>query len=97
MTVQTAFAIALVAGFGTAQYILAYQSLRDLARRRLAVTIDDYATTRTNSGYGGVFTAARAGLQYSPTRKVDLGASIGFDDLSKLGSFAPSGYLALRI
>jgi len=64
---------------------------------RLAVTIDDYATTRTNSGYGGVFTAARAGLQYSPTRKVDLGASIGFDDLSKLGSFAPSGYLALRI
>lgn len=33
MTVQTAFAIALVAGFGTAQYILAYQSLRDLARR----------------------------------------------------------------
>lgn len=33
MTVQTALAIALVAGFGAAQYILAFQSLRDLARR----------------------------------------------------------------
>ena len=33
MTVQTALAIALVAGLGAAQYILAYQSLRDLARR----------------------------------------------------------------
>lgn len=33
MTVQTAFAIALVAGLGAAQYILAFQSLRDLARR----------------------------------------------------------------
>ena len=33
MTVQTALAIALVAGLGAAQYILAFQSLRDLARR----------------------------------------------------------------
>lgn len=33
MTVQTALAIALVAGFGTAQYILTAQALRDLARR----------------------------------------------------------------
>ena len=33
MTVQTALAIALVVGFGAAQYILAFQSLRDLARR----------------------------------------------------------------
>jgi hypothetical protein len=33
MTVQTALAIALVVGLGAAQYILAFQSLRDLARR----------------------------------------------------------------
>lgn len=33
MTVQTAIAIALVAGFGTAQYILMAQALRDLLRR----------------------------------------------------------------
>ena len=33
MTVQTAIAIALVVGFGAAQYILAFQALRDLARR----------------------------------------------------------------
>ncbi|MDQ4045671.1 MAG: PLD nuclease N-terminal domain-containing protein [Chloroflexota bacterium] len=33
MTVQTAVAIALVAGFGTAQYIFTVQALRDLRRR----------------------------------------------------------------
>jgi hypothetical protein len=33
VTVQTAIAIALVVGFGTAQYTLMYQALRDLARR----------------------------------------------------------------
>lgn len=33
MTVQTALAIALVAGLGTAQYTFMVQALRDLARR----------------------------------------------------------------
>ena len=33
MTVQTALVIALIAGLGTAQYILTAQALRDLARR----------------------------------------------------------------
>lgn len=33
MTVQTALAIALVVGLGTAQYALMVQALRDLARR----------------------------------------------------------------
>ncbi|HYH11983.1 MAG TPA: PLD nuclease N-terminal domain-containing protein [Thermomicrobiales bacterium] len=33
MTVQTALAIALVVGFGAAQYILMIQALRDLVRR----------------------------------------------------------------
>lgn len=33
MTVQTALAIALVVGFGAAQYILMYQALGDLLRR----------------------------------------------------------------
>jgi len=64
---------------------------------RIGVTIDDFATTRNAAGYGGVFTAIRAGLQYSPARNFDLGASVGFDDLSKLGSFTPAGFLAVRI
>lgn len=39
----------------------------------------------------------RAGFQYSPRKYLDLGLSIGFDDLSALGSFAPAGLLAVRI
>jgi len=39
----------------------------------------------------------RAGLEYTVKSFFDVGASLGFDDLSVLGSFAPAGYLALRI
>jgi hypothetical protein len=39
----------------------------------------------------------RAGFQYSPRKYLDLGLSIGFDDLSAVGSFAPAGFLAVRI
>jgi hypothetical protein len=50
----------------------------------------------TSSG-GGSATFIRAGLQYGVRRYFDLGASLGWDDLSTLGSFGPAGYLALRI
>jgi hypothetical protein len=47
---------------------------------------------------GGTATFLRAGRQFSPRRFVDLGLSIGFDDLAHLpDSFAPAGFLALRI
>lgn len=42
-------------------------------------------------------TYLRAGLQFSPKRFLDLGASLGFDDLSAAGSFGVTGFLAVRI
>ncbi len=51
----------------------------------------------TMSTNGGTATFIRAGLQWSPRGRVDLGASLGFDNLAHLGSFAPQGFLAVRI
>ena len=42
-------------------------------------------------------TFIRAGIDFTPRHYVDLGFSLGFDDLTHLGSFSPAGYLALRI
>ena len=42
-------------------------------------------------------TFLRAGVDFTPRRWVDVGFSLGFDDLAHGGSFAPAGYLALRI
>jgi len=39
----------------------------------------------------------RAGLQFSPRRQIDLGFSLGFDDLSRGGSFSPAAYVSVRI
>lgn len=64
---------------------------------RVGIMLDDFSSTRNNAGYGGVFTSIRAGFQYTPRKYLDVGASLGFDDLSKAGSFAPAGFLALRI
>ena len=49
------------------------------------------------SSSGGTSTFLRAGIQFTPRRYLDLGASLGFDDLAHGGSFTPAGYLALRI
>jgi hypothetical protein len=46
---------------------------------------------------GGTTTYLRGGVQWSPRKFVDLGASLGFDDLAHIGSFGPAGFLALRI
>jgi hypothetical protein len=64
---------------------------------RIGVTVDDFATTKTNRGSGGLTTFIRAGLQYTVRQYLDLGISIGFDDLARGGSFAPAGLLAFRI
>lgn len=50
----------------------------------------------TNSASGSA-TFIRAGLQFSPRRYFDAGINIGWDDLARLGSFGPQGFLALRI
>jgi len=63
---------------------------------RLGVTLDDFSTTRTDSTDGPA-TFIRAGLQYTPRKYLDLGISIGFDNLAHAGSFGPAGLLAFRI
>ena len=42
-------------------------------------------------------TFVRAGVQWTPRRWVDLGISIGFDDLAHPGTFGPQGFVAVRI
>lgn len=42
-------------------------------------------------------TFIRGGVQYSPRRFLDVGASVGFDNLAKAGSFGLAGFFALRI
>jgi hypothetical protein len=65
---------------------------------RLGVTVEDFATTRTDAGdNSGLKSFIRAGLQYSVRKYLDLGISIGFDDLARGGSFGPAGLLAFRI
>jgi len=68
---------------------------------RAGVILDNFTSTRTADargfGYGGAATFIRAGLQYTLKGKLDLGASVGWDDLSKIGGFAPAGYLSVRI
>jgi hypothetical protein len=63
---------------------------------RLAVLLEDFSVNRTDGG-GGLTTSIRAGFQYTPKKLIDLGLSLGFDDLAHGGSFAPAGYLAVRI
>jgi len=45
----------------------------------------------------GSATFIRAGIDFTPRHFIDVGFSLGFDDLTHAGSFAPAGYLALRI
>ncbi len=46
---------------------------------------------------GGTATFLRAGVQFTPRPFVDVGGSLGFDDLAHLGTFTPALYLAVRI
>ena len=64
--------------------------------------VDSVLGSASSSGAGttttsGSATFIRGGFQYSPRKYFDVGASVGFDDLAHGGSFAPEGYLALRI
>lgn len=64
---------------------------------RVGALLEDFATSRGIDGRGGMATFLRAGVQYTPRRFVDLGFSLGFDDLSRAGSFSPAGLVAFRI
>ena len=50
-----------------------------------------------NAITGTTATFIRAGADYAIKKYLDLGASIGFDDLAHLGSFGLAGFLAFRI
>ena len=64
---------------------------------RLGLTMEDFAVNRTDAGGSGLTSFLRAGFQYSVRRSIDLGLSIGFDDLAEPGTFGPAGLLAFRI
>ena len=50
------------------------------------------------SGYGGATTSLHGGAVLSPKKFLDVGGTLGFDDLSQLPeSFTLSGFLAVRI
>ena len=63
---------------------------------RFGVTFEDFATTRTDAG-GGPVTTIRAGLEYTVRKYLDVGISLGFEDLDDLGTFGPTALLAFRI
>lgn len=56
---------------------------------RFGVNFEDFGNNATSF--------IRAGFNYSPRKYIDLGLSIGWDDLSVKESFAPAGFLAFRI
>ena len=76
-----------------------YQYESDLAIiARTGIQMEDFATGKTDGCPGECLTTfIHAGFSYSPRRYIDLGLSIGFDDLAHGGSFAPAGFLAFRI
>jgi hypothetical protein len=63
---------------------------------RFGALMEDFATGKTSAG-GGLTYFMRAGVDYTPRKYLDLGISVGFDDLAETGSFGPAGYLAFRI
>jgi hypothetical protein len=65
---------------------------------RFGVQAEDFATGKSDGCVGECLTTfIYAGFSYSPRKYLDLGLSIGFDDLAHGGSFAPAGFLAFRI
>jgi hypothetical protein len=76
-----------------------YQYQPDLAIiARTGIQMEDFATGKTDGCPGECMsTFIHAGFNYSPRRYLDLGLSIGFDDLAHGGTFAPAGFLAFRI
>jgi hypothetical protein len=75
-----------------------YQQDKHLAIiARLGFELDDFSGSKNNTGHGGTTVFVRGGLQYAVKRYFDLGASIGWDDLAKLGSVSPALFAAVRI
>ncbi|HEY5921330.1 MAG TPA: hypothetical protein VIV11_06655 [Kofleriaceae bacterium] len=64
---------------------------------RIALEFEDFASQLTAAG-GGATTSLHGGVLFSPKKFLDVGATLGFDDLATLPeSFAFSALLAVRI
>ncbi|MGN6106683.1 MAG: hypothetical protein ACTHU0_16370, partial [Kofleriaceae bacterium] len=66
---------------------------------RLGVRLEDFVTSDASSTApgAGLISFLRVGIQFTPRKFVDLGFSLGFDDLSQSGSFGPAALVAFRI
>lgn len=63
-----------------------------------ALEFEDFSTNRGATGYGGATTSLHGGILFSPKKFLDVGGTLGFDDLSQMpDSFALRGMLAVRI
>src|SRR5262245_32357541 len=64
---------------------------------RLGLEFEDFSANRTDAD-GGATTFLHGGVLFSPKKFLDVGATLGFDDMAKIpDSFALSGFLAARI
>ena len=85
------------AGFIRFSGYAVYQRSEKLALLgRFGVQLEDFSTTKTDAG-GGVTSFLRGGLEYTIRKWCDVGITLGFEDLSDLGSFGPTTLLAFRI
>jgi len=65
---------------------------------RFGLNLDDFSTSATMDQAGTGFTTfARVGVDYTIRKYLDLGLSLGFDDLAHGGSFGPAGVINFRI
>jgi len=64
---------------------------------RLGLELNDFSQNRNASGHGGWRTSLRAGAQFSVMPNLDIGGTIGFDNLSTTDSFGINVYGAFRI
>ena len=67
---------------------------------RIGIDIGDLNGGSSTAGAGtsgSTLVFVRAGIDFTPRHWVDLGVSIGVDDLAHGGTFDPQLYLALRI
>ena len=66
---------------------------------RFALELEDFATTKTAACSDEcAITSLHGGVMFTPKKFLDVGGTLGFDDLSSMpDSFALSGFLAFRI
>ena len=62
---------------------------------RFGFAMENFQSNKQSNG--GLSYFLRAGVNYSPKKYLDLGISVGFDDLAETGTFGPAGFLAFRI